>query len=220
MSGKAPPAFQFYPDDFLGGTMHMSDAEVGYYVRLLCVQWNAGEAGLTDDKEELARYSKGGLVEPALNRVLTKFQRCSDGRLRNSRLESERVKQIEYREHQKRAGRASAEARLQRRLNDGCNAGSTTVQPSPQPKANSPSPSPNSSTVLREREKGGSDFAAKVAAGRIQFGAITSRIKSLEAKRDGKGLSEDERQELKKLRRDLADLQKKHAAGDFGEGTP
>ena len=36
------PAFLFYSSDFLTGTMFMSDAEVGKYVRLLCAQHQHG----------------------------------------------------------------------------------------------------------------------------------------------------------------------------------
>jgi uncharacterized protein YdaU (DUF1376 family) len=33
-----PPAFQFYADDFLGGTIDLTTEEVGAYIRLLCFQ--------------------------------------------------------------------------------------------------------------------------------------------------------------------------------------
>lgn len=36
------PAFLFYYDRFLSGTMTMSDAEVGQYIRLMCIQANKG----------------------------------------------------------------------------------------------------------------------------------------------------------------------------------
>jgi uncharacterized protein YdaU (DUF1376 family) len=88
-----PPAFQFYVDDFLGGTMHFTDAEAGLYIRLLCVQWSRG--GLPDDADELATYGKGGT---SIIRVLAKFPKCEDGLLRNGRLEEERAKQESYRE--------------------------------------------------------------------------------------------------------------------------
>lgn len=52
-----PPAFQFYPDDFLAGTMHFTDAEAGLYIRLLCVQWSKGQ--LPCDNHMLSSYGKG-----------------------------------------------------------------------------------------------------------------------------------------------------------------
>lgn len=39
---KNTPAFQFYPSDFLGGVMMMSDAAVGVYIKLLAAMWIAG----------------------------------------------------------------------------------------------------------------------------------------------------------------------------------
>ena len=88
-----PPAFQFYPDDFLGGTMNFTDAELGLYVRLLCVQWSQG--GLPDDDAELLSYSKG---RTSITRLKSKFKKGQDGLLRNDRLEQERCKQAAYRE--------------------------------------------------------------------------------------------------------------------------
>ena len=39
--GRAP-AFQFYADDFLAGTMTMTNEERGAYISLLCLQWSKG----------------------------------------------------------------------------------------------------------------------------------------------------------------------------------
>ena len=39
---KTAPSFQFYPADFVMGTMLMSPAEVGALMRLLCYQWLQG----------------------------------------------------------------------------------------------------------------------------------------------------------------------------------
>ena len=39
---RKAPAFMFYADDFLAGTLEMSQEEVGQYIRLLCHQWNRG----------------------------------------------------------------------------------------------------------------------------------------------------------------------------------
>jgi uncharacterized protein YdaU (DUF1376 family) len=35
------PFFPFYPDDFISGTVALTNEEVGIYIRLLCLQWNA-----------------------------------------------------------------------------------------------------------------------------------------------------------------------------------
>lgn len=101
-----PPAFQFYVDDFLGGTMHFTDAEIGLYIRLLCVQWSAGS--LPDDDEELASYGKG---PTPIARVKLKFKRCDDGRLRNERMEIVRKKQSDYIDACSSAGKVGAQRR-------------------------------------------------------------------------------------------------------------
>ncbi len=132
-----PPAFQFYADDFLAGTIDMSAEEVGAYIRLLCHQWTRGEIPATDPAK-LARIA-GVTVS---SDVLAKFP---DGK--NCRLESVRIKQDDYRALQSAKGKASAQARFNR--------GSTVVQPkqSPkgQPKVNSPSPSPSPSPISDSR---------------------------------------------------------------------
>lgn len=126
-----PPAFQFYPDDFIGGTCDMSAKEVGAFIRLLCFQWTKGK--IPSDPKKIHRIA-GCNVTPE---VLEKFP---DGV--NKRLESERVKQECYRAKQSAKGQLSAMARANR--------GSTVVQPSSQPQANSSSPSPISNNTLTE----------------------------------------------------------------------
>lgn len=88
-----PPAFQFYVDDYIGGTQHFSDAEKGLYVALLCEQWSNGS--IPDDDDEIASFSRGGT---AIHRVKRKFAKGVDGRLRNERMEIEREKQRIFRE--------------------------------------------------------------------------------------------------------------------------
>jgi len=128
-----PPAFQFYPDDFIGGTCDLSAEEVGAYIRLLCYQWSRGI--IPDDPAKLARIA-------GVNVTLDTLQKFPEGK--NPRLEFEREKQAEYRAMQSAKGQASAKARLNR--------GSTVVQPSGepqgQPEVNSPSPSPSPSPSL------------------------------------------------------------------------
>ena len=91
------PAFQFYPQDFLVGTAMLSAEETGAYIRLLCYQWT--NDGLPNDKAILARIA--GCDGNAIASVWDKFGICQDGKLRNTRLESIRVKQNEYRAKQK-----------------------------------------------------------------------------------------------------------------------
>ena len=132
---KASPAFQFYVDNFIEGTIEMTDGEVGLYMRLLCAQWTRG--GLPNSPDELLRFSRGSTTVE-LNRVIRKFKVGEDGLLRNDRIEAEREKQRQWRDKSAQGGRKSAESRK---------GGSTVVQPHNQgegePKGNTPSPSPS-----------------------------------------------------------------------------
>jgi uncharacterized protein YdaU (DUF1376 family) len=126
-----PPAFQFYADDFLGGTVDLGAEDVGAYIRLLCYQWGRGSipssievinrvAGCEVSREVLAKFPEG----------------------KNRRMEAERAKQSEYRDKQAKnaskrwVGNANAYA------NAYANAMPNGCSPSP-----SPSPSPVSVTV-------------------------------------------------------------------------
>jgi len=104
------PAFQFYPQDFLVGTAMLSAEETGAYIRLLCYQWT--NDGLPNDKVILARIA--GCDGNAVGSIWDKFGICHDGKLRNARLESIRVKQNEYRAKQK----ANSEKRWKNEEND------------------------------------------------------------------------------------------------------
>jgi len=122
------PAFQFYADDFIGGTVVLTAEDVGAYMRLLCYQWGNGAI---PSRKELVDRIAGCVVGPD---VMSKF---NDGK--NPRMEREREKQAEYRSQQSAKGKASAQARFNR--------GSTVVQPSGAPEVNSPSPSPSPSPI-------------------------------------------------------------------------
>ena len=140
-----PPAFQFYADDFLGGTIDLTTEEVGAYIRLLCFQWNRGSVPVQADKLKLIA---GCDVTEA---VKLKFPHG-----KNERLEQERQKQADYREKQRQKGILSGQARFNR--------GSTVVQPSGEPKGNSPSPSPFIPSMgdcrkwLADWKKSGADY--------------------------------------------------------------
>jgi uncharacterized protein YdaU (DUF1376 family) len=155
---RKAPAFQLYTDDFLAGTLDMSQAEVGQLIRLLCHQWNRGSIPVETEKQQRLA---GGCVSVE---VLAKFEECEDGLLRNRRLESVRTEKGVFLQEQSRKGRLSAEKRrlaalaalanqpdTQPDTQPDRNQSSTGVQPddqpngkpTPQPDSNSPSPSPN-----------------------------------------------------------------------------
>lgn len=129
---RKPPAFQFYADDFLAGVSTMTNEEVGLYIRLLAIQWSRG--GVT---EEDFRRIGTAIAQPSLNYVKAKFKIEDSGLLKNARLESERVKQSEFRENRSKSGKKGAEKRW--------HSHSTAIaQPLAKHSSPSPSPSPNS----------------------------------------------------------------------------
>jgi uncharacterized protein YdaU (DUF1376 family) len=148
---RKSPAFQFYADDFLAGTLDMSQEDVGAYIRLLCHQWSRGSIPVETEKQQ--RLAGGSISAD----VLLKFPVGDDGLRRNPRLEEEREKQMEFRQKQREKGLKSAETR--KMLNHGSTAVPTTVQPDGQPgtqpttqpdgqpEGNSPSPSPIYNTI-------------------------------------------------------------------------
>lgn len=116
--GKAP-AFQLYSSDFLTGTMLMSNAEVGLYIRLLCLQ--AEHGSVPDDVERIVQ----AFGEPS--RILWPVVRSKfvaggiPGSLVNARLNEVLAAREGYRMKQSAKGKRSAELRFNR--------GSTAVEP-------------------------------------------------------------------------------------------
>lgn len=149
------PAFQFYADDFLAGTLDLSQEEVGAYIRLLCHQWNRGSIPVETEKQQRLA---GGSVSVD---VLAKFRKVDGSGFVNERLERERAKQAEFRQMQREKGLLSAKARRnQPRFNHGSTAVGTASQPdgqpNTQPEGNSPASSfqpPNS--ILPGKPSGG-----------------------------------------------------------------
>ncbi len=84
---NAPPAFQFYPDDFIGGTVDLTSEDCGAYIRLLCYQWGRGAIPAT--KAAVDRVAGCAVTME----VMSKFP---DGK--NARLERVRAELISYRE--------------------------------------------------------------------------------------------------------------------------
>ena len=104
------PAFQFYVQDFLTGTMHMSAEEIGAYILLLCHQWDKGALPASD--KELMRLSRSRMK--VLEAVKKKFVAGDDGLLRNERMEKEREKQASYHNLRSEQGKKGNEIRWQK----------------------------------------------------------------------------------------------------------
>ena len=139
--GRAP-AFQFYADDFLAGTMTMTNEERGAYISLLCLQWSKGFVTELDIQRICL-----GMPTHSHGICQGKFQVDSDGNYRNSRLEVERSKQKE------RSQKQSNIANL--RWKNHANALPTHNQEDAEPYARSvpevcfPSPSPSPITKIQ-----------------------------------------------------------------------
>lgn len=102
-----PPAFQFYPKDFLSdvNVITMTMEERGYYITLISMCWIEG-------------CLKGGfqMVEAFVNQKSSaaKISKCfyeKDGDFYHKRLDEERQKQIEWREKSSQGGKISGEKR-------------------------------------------------------------------------------------------------------------
>lgn len=150
---ESSPAFQFYPDDWLSSSSvaAMSAEQRGCYIMLLCYLWRDGV--VPDDDTILAslvrvhlkrwRVIKDGVMRPC---TLTERGWVND------RLESEREKQVQWREQSRRAGQSSAKARASRfgsanpRSNREPDVNRAVHNPL-EPFGNSPSPSPSPSSV-------------------------------------------------------------------------
>ena len=97
-SRKVPPSFDFFPDDFIGGTYHLSPTVVGIYLRLLCWQWSHGE--IPKDESNCSRVCGCSLDEwrDAWRDLESKFPKSLDGTRRNDRLNNEREHKTRIRE--------------------------------------------------------------------------------------------------------------------------
>lgn len=127
------PAFQFYARDFLASTSDMTAAEIGVYIRALCVQWDKG-AVPADDDARMARQFGVSVDEFVATWpvVLRRFRTTKAGYV-NSRLEQERKKQADYRQKQAERGKASGLARKRTRVEPALNQRSSPVRTKHEP---------------------------------------------------------------------------------------
>jgi uncharacterized protein YdaU (DUF1376 family) len=144
-----PPAFQFFPKDWLDfKVQRMSLAAQGAYMKVLCFMWkdSKDQFSILDNNDLLAR-AIGTTVEQWLELRQEIQQSCDpileekDGRLLSARLREEATKQRKYRRQQSEKGKRSAQQRLNR--------SSTTVEPMQEPEDNSSS----SLNSYKERKK-------------------------------------------------------------------
>ncbi len=81
------PAFLFYPNDYIGGTMGMTFEQKGAYMELLMMQFNQGH--MTIDMI-------GQVVGQLWDNIKVKFTQDNKGLWYNVRLEEEQIKRQEY----------------------------------------------------------------------------------------------------------------------------
>lgn len=83
------PAFLFYSNDFLSGTMLMTDEETGQYIKLLCLQHQKGHLKEKDMLNICKSYNE---------EIFSKFKKDKDENYYNERLEYEVNKRKAYSE--------------------------------------------------------------------------------------------------------------------------
>ena len=83
------PAFLFYPNDWIGGTMGMTFEEKGAYMELLMMQFNRGH---------MTSHMIGQTVGQLWDKVKDKFVQDDNGLFYNERLEEEKEKRKSYTE--------------------------------------------------------------------------------------------------------------------------
>lgn len=162
--GRAP-AFQFYADDFLAGTMTMTNEERGAYISLLCLQWSKGFVTELDIQRICL-----GMPTHCQGICQSKFEIGEDGNYRNRRLEKERDKQKERSEKQREIAnlRWSKDANaMPTHMPVDANA---YAKPIPEPCFPSPSPSP-----IEDTKKEPKELPPELEAFRLRVGAMIRR---------------------------------------------
>ena len=107
---KNPPSFDFFPDDFLGGTYYMHATAVGMYVRSICFQWSSN--CLPNDRHKLAAICGVSLEDFDAHwpQVAEKFISDGNGSLINERLKAEKEKKLRLSEVRSEAGKKGGQA--------------------------------------------------------------------------------------------------------------
>ena len=103
------PYFPFYPGDFVIDTQHLSTAEVGAYVKLMCAAWMQDDCTLPSDDRMLQRTTgiRGAAWVRSKETLLSFWSQTEEGRLHQKRLTMEREKVIAMVAQKSYAGRSS-----------------------------------------------------------------------------------------------------------------
>jgi hypothetical protein len=77
---KAPPSFDFFPSDFLAGTMTLTHTELSCYIRLLCYQWDNGHIPPAEiERMNICNIADQGHWRAIWERIRIKFKAVSYG---------------------------------------------------------------------------------------------------------------------------------------------
>jgi uncharacterized protein YdaU (DUF1376 family) len=107
--GKAP-AFQFYANDFVTGTMELSLEELGAYVRLLALSWDKGPLPLDERRRANLLGVSLSVFRRVWNGIADKWAQTDAGYI-NLRLEQQRADLEAFQKEQAHRGRLSGESR-------------------------------------------------------------------------------------------------------------
>jgi uncharacterized protein YdaU (DUF1376 family) len=108
------PAFLFYPNDWIGGTMGMTFEEKGAYMELLMTQFNRGH---------MTTHMIGQLVGQIFDKLQDKFKKDENGLWYNERLEQEKIKRQKYTKSRRNNISGENQHTKKRRKNDEKNLG-------------------------------------------------------------------------------------------------
>lgn len=120
---KAPPSFDFYYNDWLGGTYHMSHVARSCYLDLLIYQWQNGS--IPDRKLELmdiCRISDQGTWDNIWCVIARKFEPISGNLRGNLRMHADRERAISIWEQRIKASKKALTTRLTARSTKRCTA--------------------------------------------------------------------------------------------------
>lgn len=137
------PSMPLWTDAYLGDTTHLTTVEHGAYLLLLMTAWRARENKLPDDDRLLARYSKLGPAQwKRIKPIIAEFFTIENGHWTQRRLIDEAIAVKQFRERQRKAGKASALKRKGRH-STAVDSGSNLNQPP------TPTPTPNLSVEAK-----------------------------------------------------------------------
>ena len=92
------PAFLFYPNDYIGGTMGMTFEEKGAYIDLLMTQFNRGHM-----TSHMISHMLGQKYDQIWEVIKSKFIQDESGNFYNERLEYEQKKRKSFTERDRKS---------------------------------------------------------------------------------------------------------------------